>query len=427
VNNKNDDKYIVVEMIVTINAKEYIASNIKSFNSLLQAHSDITINKNSLRWKSMQFEYNIQHGNVDSENNFFDVELKIDKKDNQVTFDEFTSLVREIKKIVGRFTTTPPQMIWDDISKYYASEAYPLIHNIENILRKLITKFMLVNIGISWIKQTLPEDFKASRGSKNTNKQTSNNILYDTDFIQLSDFLFAAYRDIDVSELVKRLENINPNEFTADAVDGIKKFIPRSNWDKYLKDHVECEGSFLQKRWTELYELRCKIAHNNTFTKNEFERVKNIIDDLYPPLISAISKLSKIKITEEEKQEIVDELDKQEIVKEFDKQESTSHDQVLVKKFISQSNRLGSRLNRLSRILRDLPEGTKIIERVKDLYLSNILTDEFYHEFKSINEARTNSKRLTIYDNFQLDELLNISKNLNNQLNDVLDSLGLDV
>lgn len=134
---------------------------------------------------------------------------------------------------------------------------------------------MLTNIGVSWIKKTLPDDFKASRGTnKSPSTKTSNQVLYDTDFIQLSDFLFAAYRDIDVTELIKTLEQINSADLSSAKLERIKKFIPKSNWDKYLKNHVDCEGSFLQKRWTDLYELRCQIAHNNTFTKDDFDKVK---------------------------------------------------------------------------------------------------------------------------------------------------------
>lgn len=407
------DTYIKIEMIITVDAKEDIASNAKSFNSLLQAHPKIKIQKEILTWKDMHFIYKLQHGTVDEKNNFFDIELKIESNNTQEQYDEFTLLIREIKKIVGHFTTTPPQTIWDDISKHYASQAYPLIHNIENILRKLITKFMLTNIGISWIKKTLPDDFKASRGSNKTqNERTSNHILYDTDFIQLSDFLFAAYRDIDVVELIRILENVNIDNFSSEKLDSIKKFIPKSNWDKYLKDHVDCEGSFLQKRWCDLYELRCQIAHNNTFTKKDFDKVNTIIEEICPPLTSAISKLDVVKISEIEKLEIVNELEKQEVVKELDKQESINHDKNLVRQFIGTSNLLGNILINMSIKLAHGNENANLLEHVLNLKDNQIIDETFFNEFQIIYRTRKKEVNISQFDNFELDELLKLSNKL---------------
>lgn len=424
----NNDTYIIIEMIITVDAKEEIASNAKSFNSLLQSHPKIAIQKEILTWKDYKFNYKLQHGNIDDKNNFFDIELKIQKNDTQKQFDEFTLLVREIKKIVGRFTTTPPQIIWDDISKHYASLAYPLIHNIENVLRKLITKFMLTNIGISWIKKTLPDDFKTSRGeNRSASAKTNNQVLYDTDFIQLSDFLFAAYRDIDVTELIKILEQTNSDDLSSEKLEIIKKFIPKSNWDKYLKDHVDCEGSFLQKRWSDLYELRCQIAHNNTFTKDDFDRVRKVIAEIHPPLIAAISKLDMVKITEKEKLEIVNELDKQEAVKELDKQESINHDKSLVRDFIGSSNSLANLLIDMSNYCFSPPDRTDLMDHAINLKENNIIDEKLFSEFQVIYNVRRKPNEISSLDNFELDDLLKLSDNLIMQLENIKDSKGIIV
>ncbi|MFG3826309.1 hypothetical protein ACGI6H_34825, partial [Escherichia coli] len=62
------------------------------------------------------------------------------------------------------------QIIWDDISKYYSIQAYPLIHEIENLMRKLITKFMIHNVGLSWTKDSVPKEFSEAlkKSEKNT-------------------------------------------------------------------------------------------------------------------------------------------------------------------------------------------------------------------------------------------------------------------
>lgn len=81
----NNETFIIIEMIITVDAKEETASNVKSFNSLLQSHPKITIQKEILTWKDYDFNYKLQHGNVDDKNNFFDIELKIQKNDTQKT------------------------------------------------------------------------------------------------------------------------------------------------------------------------------------------------------------------------------------------------------------------------------------------------------------------------------------------------------
>lgn len=69
---------------------------------------------------------------------------------------------------------------------YYSQQAYPIIYEIENLMRQLITKFMLINAGLRWEKERTPEDVRKSINDKN--KEPT--VLYNVDYIQLSNFLF---------------------------------------------------------------------------------------------------------------------------------------------------------------------------------------------------------------------------------------------
>ena len=58
------------------------------------------------------------------------------------------------------------------------------------------------------------------------------------------------------------------------------QYVPKSNWDRYFSNIVECEGEYILKRWNTLYELRCKIAHNKIVIKKDYERITCLIKEV---------------------------------------------------------------------------------------------------------------------------------------------------
>lgn len=97
-------------------------------------------------------------------------------------FSDLLGAVRDSTALI----MTLPIILWDDISLYYSQQAYPIIYEIENLMRQLITKFMLINAGLRWEKERTPEDVRKSINDKN--KEPT--VLYNVDYIQLSNFLF---------------------------------------------------------------------------------------------------------------------------------------------------------------------------------------------------------------------------------------------
>ncbi|MEZ6955976.1 MULTISPECIES: hypothetical protein [unclassified Aeromonas] len=168
-------------------------------------------------------------------------------------------------------------------------------------MRKLITKFMLTTVGIGWTKETVPEELK--RTSRIDNIDTNINYLYETDFIQLSNFLFDEYRTLDITALIKKISEIDTDKV---SVDEMYDFIPRSNWERYFQSNVDCEGSYLKVRWEKLYKFRCKIAHNNTFTKPDYEQTEKLVNEVKSKLLTAIQSLDKITISEDEKEDLAE-------------------------------------------------------------------------------------------------------------------------
>jgi len=69
---------------------------------------------------------------------------------------------------------------------------------------------------------------------------------------------------------------------------------------------VKCEGDFLQKRWTKLYDLRCKVAHNAVLSKVDFEDIDDLVAELRPILEGAIRNLPQVSVPAEEVETIAE-------------------------------------------------------------------------------------------------------------------------
>ncbi|HDM8167333.1 TPA: hypothetical protein P0E18_005195 [Vibrio harveyi] len=165
-------------------------------------------------------------------------------------------------------------------------------------MRLLITKFMLTNVGLGWTKERVPTDVQQSINSNNSDANYLNNV----DFIQLKNFLFSENYPNHKDSLIKKLKSAK--DFTNLELEEIKSLLPESNWDRFFQPLVGCEADFLKKRWDQLYELRCKVAHNKDFNHTNLEDVLKLTAELKPILDKALVSLDDIVISEDEKDDV---------------------------------------------------------------------------------------------------------------------------
>ncbi|MCK5017470.1 MAG: hypothetical protein KAS32_10420 [Candidatus Peribacteraceae bacterium] len=290
-----------VEYLVINENRGAFCNSVDTFNKLLQVNSDIEIKKNTLTFQNnYKIDYKVKTGQLKDKNQrFFHVALVLYDDDPDIL--KLTELTRTIKKVIHE-SGGQPETLWDDISFYYAKESYPLIYEIENLMRKLITNFMLTNIGKRWVDESVPIEVKSAL--EMTKRKDYINVLHKIDFIHLADFLFKPYQINSSAVLFKKLE-------AAKSLEGIdltelKSFIPRSNWERYFSKIVECEDSYLKKRWASLYDSRCKVAHNAFIDKGDYKSIIKITRELKEILNRAINSLDKIYIPEEDKEDIAD-------------------------------------------------------------------------------------------------------------------------
>lgn len=289
---------IRVEYIILVETKNAFCNSIKAFNNLLEVNDDIKIEKNSkvIKFKGLDISYEVQTGELnDKEQRFFHTKFTCKQVER---INEYSNFLRVVRDILVRVTGKQPVSLWDDVSFYYANKSYPLIHEIENLMRKLLTKFAVTKFDTNWTDKNIPEDIKISVKNKSSNNDA--NYLYQTDFIKLSVFLSG---NIKTPELKGLLENISKAKNISELnLEELQSYIPTNNWNKYFSKIVDFEWSFFEKRWEQLYELRCKVAHNNFLTKRDYEDICRLVNELKPKLQIAIDEMDKVSISTEDQE-----------------------------------------------------------------------------------------------------------------------------
>ncbi|PED28695.1 hypothetical protein CON13_28970 [Bacillus cereus] len=292
------DKPLKIEYLIIVDTKSAFCANTTAFNNLLRANSDIQIRGGKLKYKEVEAEYKV-HTNQSEKGNqrFFNIELGFEELSR---IEEYEKLLRAVREMLYK-VDNHPQVLWDDFSYYYSTKAYPLVYEIENLMRKLITKFMLTTVGLGWAKENIPEEVK---DSVKESKEETPDYLYKTDFIQLANFLFKKYSSELPNKLLERLRDVK--ELKELTLDELKVFVPKSNWEKYFSKFVECDEEYLTVRWKKIYKLRNKIAHNSGITRSEYDQIVKLIGEVKENLQKAVDSLDKIVLSDLDKDLVVD-------------------------------------------------------------------------------------------------------------------------
>lgn len=291
-------KEFKVEQLIVLNKDGGFCNNTKSFNQLLQSNSDIVIVNNKLKYKKeLEVSYSLICDDIEGKDQrFFQISLVMSSGESSL--DVFVELQREIRRVISKAGGSP-EILVDDVSTYYANKSYPHIHRIENLLRKLITSFMIRKVGSSYVSDASPNEFKRAIDSSKRDNKSYMNAMYQVDFKHLSDFLFKPYtrkKESDLHQIIRKANNISELN-----ISDLKEYIPRSNWQRYFSKEVDCEDTFLSKKWEALYELRCMIAHNAIVNKETFVRIFELVEEVEKILEEAVDKLYKIDVPESDK------------------------------------------------------------------------------------------------------------------------------
>jgi hypothetical protein len=213
--------------------------------------------------------------------------------------DEFSEMCERIKSVAERISPgkTVINTLWDDIGRLYAEKAYPIINEVENSMRRLIAKFMLINVGMNWSKDAItPELFNKIENFED--EKVYSNDLHKLDFIHLKQVLFDKKRDINLEDLDRLLAK---TKFSDEDKEKILKYIPKSNWEKYFSSLLDEKDRSLEKKWEILYRLRNKVAHNRNLKKEEYNQILGLSSEVKEIILKATTKLGEIDLNEEDR------------------------------------------------------------------------------------------------------------------------------
>ena len=377
------DQYTVEYLIII--ERSAFCNDTSALKNLFQANVDISIDDETILYKSKKHEFTLLKKFEENKLRYFNLTIRSEREED---LDVFSELLREIRKLIinnkGKI-----EILHDDISFYYSQKAYPLINRIENLMRKLITLFLIESNGLNWGKTAIPIDI---------HDRKSSNILNKTDFINLGEILTKEYPLSDISSL----QNMIESAISIEDIDfnKLKSFVPKSNLDRYFKPYIDFNSEYLNKKWKRLYELRCLVAHNNFFYKNDFVELESLIDEVKEKLKKAIDNIENVEIPEEDKDTIL----------EF----TISNSDELVGTFINKWKQLEQKLS----IFNNAPKNSSIIKNIRKIYEDGYFSEDIYKKISRINEFRNKLVHLTDME-FDITEITNniqITSNITEQL-----------
>lgn len=285
-------------------------NNVESLKTFLKADSCIQFNGDNIikylkddKSNVLEVEVSIKSGeNPSTDERYFHLELNC-KDDKEI--DKFAQFSEKIKLNLKKidFESARINTLWDDVGRHYAIKAYPLINEIENLMRKLISQFMLINVGMDWTNIAIHDEIKEKIQKKNKSVEPLIDDLHKTDFIHLSDVLFKKYRTIDIEELNRKLSSAEKNSQV--DFNEIKGFLLKSNWERHFSSKLDFKEESLKNKWEMLYQLRNKVAHNTFLTKADFNKILGLVRNLKTVINSSINKLEEIQLKEEEKESVI--------------------------------------------------------------------------------------------------------------------------
>ncbi|EKS9793485.1 MULTISPECIES: HEPN domain-containing protein [Burkholderia] len=215
--------------------------------------------------------------------------------------DRFSEALRAFRANLHTLGGVSVETLWDDVRFRYAKLAYPIILDVENEMRRLITLFMLKTLGARWVDQSAPTEVK-SEITRTGRSEDGVDPLHNVDFITLIEYLTKSYSR-DAQEAMHKTIREIPADAKLDDLKGrignLKSMVPASNWSRYFSDIVDCQDTFLKKRWSELYDLRCKVAHNTYLSKEEHSSVLSLATELKKIILAAIGKLEEVRVPDD--------------------------------------------------------------------------------------------------------------------------------
>lgn len=300
-----ETKPIIVEYLIIVLQEDTFCDNDIAFLKFLSVDSSLSISEKEktitlLSKKKNKFlvSYSLTSGLVPSQAQRY-FKLKLSSKEEKLN--EYTELTTLLEKLISKLhKDVSINVLWNDIARKYAIEGYDLINQVENLLRRLIADFMLINVGYDWHKSHIP----ISVENRDTHlKETYSDYLHQTYFSDLKTILFEGQRDMnlrDIGQIQKFVETCISEKKTQILIDDLKGVISKSLWEKYFSKDSSYKKKELEDDLDKLNTLRNEIAHNRHISRETLGKIQNLSKKVIKTLKLEIEDLPNKVLTPEE-------------------------------------------------------------------------------------------------------------------------------
>lgn len=306
-----EKKAVIVEYLIILLQEDTFCDSEKAFLKFLSVDSRISISEKEKtitllndKKKKFSVSYALKTGLVPSQaQRYFQLTLSSDEE----SFQEYTALTNLLEKLFQKLhDDVSVNLLWSDISRKYALEGYELINEVENLLRRLITSFMLINVGYDWHKYHVP----LSVGNRGEHlRENYSDYLHHTYFSDLKTILFEGQRDFSlrnigqVQILIERYISKGKKQISLDELTGV---ISTSLWEKHFSKTSKYKKKDLEEDLEKLNSLRNEIAHNRHITRETLGKIQNLSKKVITTLKLEISDLPNKKLSPEEQKFQID-------------------------------------------------------------------------------------------------------------------------
>jgi hypothetical protein len=300
-----ETKPIIVEYLIIVLQEDTFCDSDIAFLKFLSVDSSLSISEKektitllSKKKNKFSVSYSLTSGLVPSQAQRY-FKLKLSSKEEKLS--EYTELTTLLEKLISKLhKDVSINVLWNDIARKYAIEGYDLINQVENLLRRLITDFMLINVGYDWHKSHIP----ISVENRDTHlKETYSDYLHQTYFSDLKTILFEGQRDMnlrDIGQIQKFVEACISEKKTQIPIDELKGVISKSLWEKYFSKDSSYKKKELEEDLDKLNSLRNEIAHNRHISRETLGKIQNLSKKVIKTLKLEIEDLPNKVLTPEE-------------------------------------------------------------------------------------------------------------------------------
>lgn len=288
-------KDLILEYLFVSGEKPSIrCDTVDTFNNFIRSDKRYKIEKNELTFnENLTVNYLVEVGKVgqldSADGNYFHIKITHNNLEDIEKFTELAECLLETLKPIS-----VPQILADTVSLYYSSLAYPQIYEVENLMRKLVTKIMYIKGGANWQNNSLPEHIR--KDTPDPERSTTYLQIFSID--KLKDILLNEKFPVATQKIIDYLKKSIKNPNLKISIEDLKAITPISIWDNYFSKEISINAEVLRTEWDKLSKLRNKVAHNSTFTKSDLMNLEKTIAILSKAITEVVEKFDDFSISQ---------------------------------------------------------------------------------------------------------------------------------